>query len=277
MNNSLTSILDYLLEKRGFDFSGYNPSMVERRIGQRVAAIGCKDFGDYLLYVKERSDEIDNILDVLTINVSRFFRNTLTFELLAEKILPTIITKKLENNDESIRVWSAGCATGEEPYSVAIVLNDLLCREELTMNSHIFATDIDSKSLDGAIKAIYPISSVENIKYRLLKKYFTQTQSGQSFQVVPEIRDKVLFSFYDILDKKHKVPPESIFGNFDLVFCRNLLIYFNKQYQETIFERLYQSLSQNGYLILGRAEAPTIKYQRYFKRVFDFSTIYKKQ
>ncbi|MBF0230441.1 MAG: protein-glutamate O-methyltransferase CheR [Desulfamplus sp.] len=277
MDNWLKSILDYLLEKRGFDFSGYSPSMVQRRIWQRVAAIGCKDFSDYLLYVKENSDEIDNILDVLTINVSRFFRNTLTFELLAERILPTIIMEKLERNDKSIRVWSAGCAMGEEPYSVAIVLDDLLCREELIMNLHIFATDIDSKSLDVAVKALYPISSVENIKYRLLRKYFTQTQSGQSFQVVPEIRDKVIFSFYDILDKKHRVPPESIFGNFDLVFCRNLLIYFNTEYQETIFERLHQSLNQNGYLILGSAEAPTIKYQRHFKKVFDFSTIYKKQ
>ena len=275
INSSLKPILDYLMEKRGFDFSGYHPAMLARRIGHRVADLNCKDFNDYLFHVKNNPDETDRLLDVITINVSRFFRDTLTFELLADRILPAIVLEKARRQDPSLRIWSAGCAMGEEPYSVAILIHELLRKEGLMMNLHMFATDIDAKILEGAAKAVYPLSSVENIKYRLLARYFTP--AGDCFRLVPEIRDQVNFSLYDMLDKKHMVPPESIFGNFDLVLCRNLLIYFNTDYQDTLFAKLHHALAPNGILILGEAEAPTLKYQRYFNRITDFGPIYRKK
>jgi chemotaxis protein methyltransferase CheR len=270
----ITPIIDYLLERRCFDFSGYHPAMLERRIDQRLTATACKDFGEYLFCLQENPDELDRLLDVITINVSRFFRDTLTFELIADRLLPAISREKALSSDHSLRVWSAGCARGEEPYSLAILIHELLRKEEVSMNLHLFATDIDNRALKDARKALYPLSSVENIKHRLLTKYFTP--DGASFRLVPEIKKRVSFSLYDMLDKKHSVPPETIFGNFDIVLCRNLLIYFNIEYQEMIFSRLYHSLANHGYLILGEAEAPTIKYQRHFSRVFDFSPIYRK-
>ncbi|MCK8602835.1 CheR family methyltransferase [Desulfoferrobacter suflitae] len=274
-DSGIESILDYLMEKRGFDFSGYHPAMLERRIGHRMITAHCSNYHDYLAYVKDSTSEMDQLLDAITINVSRFFRDTLTFEVLAERILPFIVHEKIRLGDRSLRIWSAGCAMGEEPYSVAILIHELLCREELVLDVHIFATDIDARVLKDALRAVYPVSSVDHIKYRLLIKYFTQ--EGGSFRLVPEIRQLVTFSLYDMLDTKHCVPPESIFGNFDLVFCRNLLIYFNPKYQQTIFAKLHHALARNGYLILGEAEAPTLKYQRYFSRVLDFSPIYRKR
>ncbi len=271
----LKLILDYLDEKRGFDFSGYHQPMLERRIRRRLTATNCKDFSEYLSCLQKKPDELDHLLDVITINVSRFFRDTLTFELIAERILPEIIREKIQARDQSFRVWSAGCARGEEPYSLAILVHELLCKEEVGMNLHLFATDIDGKILKEAGKAIYPLTSIENMKHRLLTKYFTP--KGNSFQLIPEIRDLVTFSHYDMLDKRRSVPPESVFGNFDMVLCRNLLIYFNTEYQETIFERLYHSLANHGYLILGEAEAPTIRYRHHFSRVYDFSPIYRKR
>jgi len=157
---------------------------------------------------------------------------------------------------------------------LAILINELLSKEGVAMNLHIFATDIDENTLKGARKAVYPPSSVENIKHRLLTKHFTPV--GASFRLIAEIKDLVTFSLYDMLDKKRSVPQESVFGNFDLVLCRNLLIYFNTEYQETIFEKLHRSLARDGYLILGEAETPTITYQRHFRRVIDFSPIYRK-
>jgi chemotaxis methyl-accepting protein methylase len=275
INSSLKPILDYLMEKRGFDFSGYHPAMLARRIGNRLTDLNCKDFNDYLVHVKDNPAEIDLLLDVITINVSRFFRDTLTFELMADRILPAMVLEKAHQSDASLRIWSAGCAMGEEPYSVAILIHELLRKEGLMMNLHIFATDIDEKILKGAKKAVYPLSSIENIKYRLLTRYFTPAED--CFRLVPEIRNQVSFSLYDILEKKHMVPPESIFGNFDLVLCRNLLIYFNTGYQDILFAKLHHSLAPNGILILGEAEAPTLKYQHSFSRITDFGPIYRKK
>jgi chemotaxis methyl-accepting protein methylase len=270
----LKPILDYLMEMRGFDFSGYRPAMLERRIGQRLTATACKDFSEYLSYLLKNPAELDNLLDVITINVSRFFRDTLTFELIADRILPAIVLEKARLKNPSLRIWSAGCARGEEPYSMAILIQELLKKEKIAMDIHLFATDIDCGVLADAGKALYPLSSVENIKHRLLTKYFTS--EGACFRLIPDIKKQVSFSLYDMLNKKHSVPPESVFGNFDLVLCRNLLIYFNIDYQETIFAKLYHSLANHGMLILGEAEAPTMTYRRHFHRVIDFSPIYRK-
>jgi len=271
----LQPILDYLLEERGFDFSGYHPAMLERRIGRRLTATACRDLKEYLDCLQQNAAEMDRLTDVITINVSRFFRDTLTFELIADRILPALIREKTEAGDHSLRVWSAGCAKGEEPYSLAILIHELLRKEEAAMNLHLFATDIDCGALTEAGKALYPAGSVENIKYQHLTKYFLP--EGPSFRLVPEIKKLVTFTHYDMLDKKHSVPPESIFGNFDLVLCRNLLIYFTTEYQNTIFEKLYHALANHGYLILGKAEAPTMTYQRHLSRVFDLSPIYRKR
>jgi chemotaxis methyl-accepting protein methylase len=251
INGGLKPLLDYVMKKRCFDFSGYRPSILANRIEKRRIALNCKTFDEYLSYVETDTHEIDRLIDAITINVSRFFRDTLVFELLADRILPAIVHEKIRNQDHSLRIWSAGCARGEEPYSIAILLNELFRKEKLKIDLHIFATDIDATVLELARKAVYPLSSVKNSKYRLLMKYFTVT--GDDFELIPEIKDQVIFSSYDMLDKKHYVPPESIFGNFDLVLCRNLLIYFNARYQEIIFTKLHQALSQNGYLVLGEA------------------------
>ena len=272
--DGLKPIVDYLLEVRGFDFSGYHRAMLTRRIEQRLAAVSCEYFHEYLYFIERHNDEIDKLLGVLTINVSQFFRDPLTFELLADRVLPTILQEKARQHDPSLRIWSAGCAMGEEPYSVAILVHELLQKEGLAMNVHIFATDIDEAVLAAAATAVYAEASIANIKYRLLDKYFTRV--GEGFRLLPEITEQVSFSLYDMLDKKHCVPPASIFGNFDLVLCRNLLIYFNTLCQETIFAKLHHALANHGCLILGEAEAPTIKYQRYFKRQLDFSPIYWK-
>lgn len=271
----LKPILDYLMGKRGLDFSGYHPAMLARRMGHRMKELNCNDFKDYLSFIERNTAEIDTLLNVITINVSRFFRDPLTFELLAERILPAIVLEKIQHRDDSLRIWSAGCARGEEPYSMAILIRELLLKDGLTMTPHIFATDIDTNILAGAEKAVYPVDSLEHIKYRLLKKYFIRT--GRQFRLIREIRDQVIFSFHDMLDKRHMVPPESIFGNFDLVLCRNLLIYFNPAYQETIFDKLRGALAHNGYLILGETETPPLNSQIYFNRVVDFSPVYRKK
>lgn len=274
MNNELALIINYLNEKRGFDFSGCRSSMVERRIRKRLMATRSRDFYEYLHYLERRPDELDNLLDVLTINVSSFVRDTLAFEYIARMILPSIVFYKRQMHDNSLRVWSAGCATGEEPYSIAMLVTELLEKEDLALNLNIFATDIDSGSLRKAQEGIYSSDNVADVKYGLLKKYFTL--KDDSFRVIPKIKELVSFSHYDILDKRTYVPPESVFGAFDLVLCRNVLIYFHIGYQHILFDKLYRSLATNGYLVLGEREVPIERYQMRFRKVSECCHIYQK-
>ncbi|MBC2695307.1 MAG: protein-glutamate O-methyltransferase CheR [Desulfobacteraceae bacterium] len=274
MNNDLKLILKYLNEKRSFDFSGYRASMIERRAGKRLSASKCKDYDEYLHFIREHPDEIDNLVDVLTINVSRFFRDSLSFEYIAERILPVIVHEKKNSADHCLRIWSTGCSMGEEPYTLAILINEIFEKEDFNFNLNIFATDIDSRALKKAKEAVYSFESIKDVKYRLLTKYFMTER--ESFRLIPEIKNVVTFAFYNMLEKKSCVPPESIYGDFDMVFCRNVLIYFNTKYQDLIFDKLYRALAKHGYLILGEAEKPSIKFQTHFKKVSECCHLYQK-
>ncbi|MCP4761689.1 MAG: protein-glutamate O-methyltransferase CheR [archaeon] len=270
----MNKILGYLKTNQGFDFSGNRPDMIKRRITNRLTDTKCIDYKQYLSYLQNNSKELDYLIDALTINVSRFFRNTLTFEYIADILLHDIITQKSVTSDTTLRIWSAGCATGEEPYSIAILINELMKKENLNIKLNIFATDIDKTSLTNAKKGNYPFESVKGIKYHLLKKYFTIKE--ECYSLNSEIKDLVRFYTYDMLDKKTYVPEKSVFGDFDLVLCRNLLIYFQNDYQKIIFDKLYRALSKKGHLILGEAETPLIKYQKSLIKKNEYCNIYQK-
>jgi len=273
-DTTLKSIIDYLKTNRGVDFSGHRPSMVGRHVRQRLAALKCKNYNEYFRLIQENDSELDSLIDVLTINVSRFFRNALTFEYFTDKVLPVIVHRKADAGDRSLRIWSTACSTGEEPYSVAIIVNEFLKKENIDLTLNIFATDIDDRAIESAKRGIYPLESVENIKYRLLRRYFIA--DGEFFKLGSRIKDLVMFTHYDILDERRYVPSESVFGNFDIVLCRNLLIYFNIASQERIFGKLHHALADDGCLILGEAEAPTGKYQKRFRKINDCCHIYGK-
>src|SRR5665811_2084157 len=136
-------ILNFVKEKRGFDFSGLREQMLERRIQKRVISTFCKDFDGYFTFLCQQPTEIDKLIDVLTINVSHFFRDALTFEYLREIVIPKIVFEKVKENNKSLRIWSAGCSFGEEPYSIALLLNEILNKEAIEIQLNIFATDID--------------------------------------------------------------------------------------------------------------------------------------
>jgi chemotaxis protein methyltransferase CheR len=269
------NILNLLKHQRGFDFSGYRQSMLERRIQKRVYATNTRNFDNYFEYLKQYPDEFDNLIDVFTINVSQFFRNSFSFEYISKIIIPKLLSEKARINDNSLRIWSAGCSFGEEPYSVAIIINELLEKEELQIKPHIFATDIDRKALERASDGSYGFNSIENVKYGILNKYFIK--EDDQFMVDPEIKNKVQFSFYDLLDKNRLVPPESIFGGFDIVLCRNVLIYFEPEFQKIIFNKLYKSLNNRGYLILGEAEVPVEGFRNEFTKESKCCKIYRKR
>lgn len=274
MNRDLQSIILYLKEKRSLDFSGYRPAFLEKQVTYRLQRNKLKNFSDYFRYLQEAPGETSELIHTLTISVSSFFRNPLTFACIEEKILPSILREKYRSNDTTFRIWSSGCSAGEEPYSIAILLHEMLQKEKLNFHLNLFATDIDHKSLNKAQQALYPKESLQNVRFGLLEKYFTT--DGQLFRLASEIRDMVLFCNYNMLYKKSYAPPESIFGGFDLILCRNLLIYFNTEVQHIIFNKLYRSLKAKGYLVLGEAEKPPDKFKNCFVEVVEGSHIYQK-
>jgi chemotaxis methyl-accepting protein methylase len=267
------SIIELLHRLRGVDFSGYTPALLDRQVRRRMADGGFDDLAAYRAHLIAAPDELDRLLSAFTVNVSSFFRNPLTFDYLAERILPALMAGKKQQKSASLRIWCAGCSFGAEPYSVAILLHELMQRESQPIESYIFATDIDKNVLQQAREGNYPAESIENVNYRQLKKYFRE--EGELFKLDARIRKMVNFSLHDLLDAHTYVPPESVFGAFDLVFCRNVLIYLEKEYQQIVFDKLYHSLAAGGYLVLGEAEVPPPALAGSFRPVGDCH-IYRK-
>ena len=274
INQDILEILNLLFTNKGIDLSGSNPEFLSRRINRRIQATNTNDFKTYLEYLNKTNSEFDFLADILTINYSRFFRNAFTFNYIKSIVIPKLIQQKINSNNKEIRIWSAGCATGEEAYSIAIMLDQYLLENKLDINISVFATDIDEKAIRSAKKAAYPTEAIQEIEHGVLSNYFIYEDNR--YNVIPRIKKKVHFSTFDLLNTKNQVPEESIFGHFDLIFCRNVLIYFNKAYQDRILNKLHKTMHASTYLILGESEEPALEQTSMFLKTNNLFKVYKK-
>jgi len=274
MNDSFPKIFSLIKDFSGYDFSGYKYSIFDKCLKKRIAATKSKNIDLYLQYIEKNIEEIKQLRNALTINVTAFFRDSLTFEYISYVLLPELISAKIETKNYSIRIWSAGCSTGEEAYSIAMILNELLKKQDSNFDIAIFGTDIDENALKKALDACYSYEKMKNIKLELLNNYFDQ-QNGV-YKLKDDIINIVNFSIYDMLDPRNYVPPESIYGNFDIVFCKNVMIYYQKKYQKIIFKKLYRSITGHGFLVMDKSEAPNPDFNRQFKKVNKYCSIYEK-
>ena len=274
MQEMIDQILVYLRDRTGHDFSGNQSSMIMRRLKARLATVGAASHQDYLDYLKQDDNELNNLIESLTVNVTQFFRDSLTWEYLNHQLLPGIFAEKAKSNDDALRIWSAGCASGEEAYSAALLFNEYIEKEKLNIVPMIFATDINHSVLNFARSGVYASPSLSNMKYGILQKYFSPVET--KFEISSEIKSYVSFSKYDMLEQATHFPSESIYGAFDMVFCRNLLIYFKPEPQEIILEKLYHSLTHRGLLILGESERPVGKFKGKFQELTNMCRIYRK-
>ncbi|MBE0646622.1 MAG: protein-glutamate O-methyltransferase CheR [Bacteroidales bacterium] len=270
----INQILDDIKQIHGFDFSGYHPAMLERRITNRLFATGNLQLHAYAELLHHDPKEMDHLLDTLTINVSRFFRDSFTFECISNLVIPEICQRKLKKGDPTLRIWSAGCASGEEAYTIGIIAKEVTGKLDVPIDLHIFATDIDQNILKKARQGVFSAESFSETKMGIIEKYFTK--NNDRFEIHAEIRELIQFSNQDLLDEKQAIPQESVFADFDLVLCRNVLIYFNKEVQLKIFNNLYRSLSSDGLLVLGEAEIPVSSYKSRFRSESTCCKIYRK-
>ncbi|MEK6764924.1 MAG: protein-glutamate O-methyltransferase CheR [Planctomycetota bacterium] len=272
-DKDLQQLLQKVFEERGFDFRQYKMSMLKRRMERRLTVTRSESYIDYAKLLDSHPEEYKKLFDDLTINVSRFFRNPLTFELIYKVVLPDMIEYKQISMDNMIRIWSAGCANGEEPYSVAILLAELLGKQLKNYNITIYATDIDTDALNDAKTGIYSGESVAEVKKGLLDKYF---HFDGNYRIKEHVKELVDFSYHDLTSEKFIAPTKSVFVNFDLILCRNVLIYFSRPLQDKVFNNFTHDLNKKGYLILGEAETLPDDFKNDFVCGNNLSKIYQK-
>jgi chemotaxis methyl-accepting protein methylase len=214
--------------------------------------VGIADPSEYLVRLYGDHSECDQLIGVLAVNVTSFFRDPVVFEVLAQSVLPDLVSKAARKKNREVRIWCAGCATGEEAYSVAILLDAALKNAECQLRPLVFGTDINENSLKTAERGSYRREKLENVKLGILDRYFMP--NGEEQEVNREIKSMVAFSHDDLTAGERFAPAQSVFGGFDLMLCRNVLIYFTKELQETVLGKLHRSLDAGGVLVLGSAE-----------------------
>jgi two-component system CheB/CheR fusion protein len=238
----LDAVYDMLQREFGIDFTHYKPSTVTRRIERRLKLSRADDIATYVERLKHERSELDTLYRDLLIGVTRFFRNEEAFKLLETKVLPEIARNK--EKGAPLRVWIAGCATGEEAYSVAILLHELAAREG-NRQVKVFATDVHRGSLEVAARGVYDEESVANVSNERLERYFMR--HGKNFQVVGDLRQSIVFAAHDVIR-------DAPFTRLDLVTCRNLLIYLQPPAQQRVLSNFHFALSRGGVVFLGPSE-----------------------
>jgi chemotaxis methyl-accepting protein methylase len=250
MDQDLNRISEIMLQKTGRNISAFNVGFIEQALHERQTKMGILLFEDYIKLLEKDDQEIKLLNHDLNNTTSQFFRDELTFSLLEHTVLPHLM---YENKGEhEIRGWSAGCARGQEPYSIAILFEEFQMKINKKIPYRIFATDISKTALSFAKEGIYDLNAVEKIKLKTINQHFTIKNS--MYHLNQTIKDNVLFSQQDLCDHNLHYPTESIYGGFDLIFCCNVLIYYKPKQQKEIIEKLIQALNVNGFLIVGESE-----------------------
>ncbi len=241
----LAEIIDLLRTKTDHDFTLYKPGTLQRRIERRMAmaAVGTGDMNRYLEILRADTGELDILAQDLLINVTSFFRDPKVFEFLAEKIVPDLV--KGHTHDRSLRIWIAGCSTGEETYSIAMLFREQIAAAKQDIKLQILASDVDPEAIAVAREGFYPETIEADVSPARLARFFSKEDHG--YRILPELRATVVFTVQDVLAD----PP---FSRLDLVSCRNLLIYLRPEAQSKIISLFHFALREGGILLLGNSE-----------------------
>ncbi len=244
-DDELEELLEFIRDERGFDFTGYKRASIGRRARRRARELGIRSLSEYRDVLEADVDEFTALFNTILINLTGFFRDPAAWRYLETEIIPQVISR--HDGDEPIRLWSAGCATGEEPYTLAMIVANRLGIDETARRVKIYATDVDLEALAQARAAVYSEKSVHDVPEELRSTYFERDIHDRGWVVTPTLRRTVVFGRLDLT----RDPPIS---RVDLVACRNTLMYLNSETQEFVIPRLQYALGGDGFLFLGRAE-----------------------
>jgi two-component system CheB/CheR fusion protein len=242
-DTTLDALLELVKETRGFDFTGYKRSTLERRVAKRMAAVGTERYDDYVDFIELNGEEFAELFTTLLINTTGFFRDPQTWEYVAAEIAPQLLDARAP--DSPIRVWCAGCASGEEPYTVAMVLARVMGDPGFRERVKIYATDIDDEALGQARHGTYLPRQIEDVPPDALERFFERTDQRYVFR--KDLRRCVIFGRNDLVQ-------DAPISRIDLLVCRNTLMYFTAETQAQILRRFHFGLDDDGYLLLGKSE-----------------------
>ena len=255
------------------EISCYDESFLVKSLEKRLAATSCATIADYCEYLADHDGEAEEFYRSLNITYSEFFRNPLTFDVLEQRVLPALIDEKLELGRSEIRIWSAGCSAGQESYSIAILLDELISARKIPLSFRIFASDISDESLASARRGVYDAAALQNVKLKHIQSCF-ESHNG-SYSIDGRLQQKIEFSYYDLLDERSTCPSGSIYGDFDIVFCSNLLFYYRPEIRTLILKKVCCALSRGGYLVTGEAERAIVESSS-LSEIFPMSAVYRK-
>jgi two-component system, chemotaxis family, CheB/CheR fusion protein len=240
---TLDVLLDFVKRTRGFDFTGYKRSTIDRRVAKRMGELGLESYDDYVDHLELHPEEFEALFNTILINVTGFFRDASTWDHLASDVVPQLLASRPP--DAAIRVWSAGCASGEEAYTVAMVFAKALGESAFVNRVKIYATDIDEEALDTARHGTYAARAVEDVPREALERFFERSDQRYTFR--RDLRRAVIFGRNDLVQ-------DAPISRIDLLVCRNTLMYFNAETQSRILRRFHFALDDDGMLVLGKSE-----------------------
>lgn len=264
----LDKFMGALLSDRGLDLTQYRRAYIERRLAARMRTLEMNSYREYSEKLLSEPDEYSHLIDVLTINVTDFFRDKPVWDILRKRVVPDMLAEKFRGRSRTIRVWSAGCATGEEPYSIAMMLLDALGEDADKFLITILGTDLDPDVLETASKGLYANASLKNIPPSYQVR-FVRSVGKESFEILPEVRRLVRFKNVSLFEGT----PMRVA---DLVLCRNVFIYLDRPRQAKVLESFWTALARGGYMVLGRSEKLSIESARRFDPIEPKERVYRK-
>jgi chemotaxis protein methyltransferase CheR len=232
-----------IYDESGIHFSESNRTILESRLKERLRVAALDSVGRYYEHVRNNQDELKVLLDAVTTNLTRFFRNAAHWETFENYVLPQIIERKRGTAERTVRIWSAGCSTGEEAYTIAMELLEFL---PAGFTFEVLASDLSLKSLMVGQQGFYPDTRISGIPEKYLEKYFDRKDNG--YQIKDSVRKLIKFDYHNLKNDSGK-------RNLDVIFCRNVLIYFDEAAQKAVIDRFWQALAPQSYLFIGHSES----------------------
>ena len=253
----VSELVETLRLAHGLDVSNFSEDFLARSFERRRQVLADMSAPAYMRLLEQEKPEADVFMRSLEIHHSEFFRDPLVFALLEQRLLPELARTKATSDYPELRVWSAGCAAGQEAYSIAILLRELSETAGIPVRFRLFATDNSEEQLQCAVAGVYPSNAMGNVALRHLERWFSRHEDA--YVVAPELRELVDFSIHGLLDEYSGSPSASIFAEFDLVFCCNLLFYYRPDCQRRMLDRLRRCLAPQGCLVTGEAEREIVQ------------------
>ncbi len=251
MKNKNTDIIDCIKTQYNIDISGYDDDFIAKSLDKRMLITSCNSPSEYHDFLETNYEEGVNFYRSLFVSYSEFFRNSLTTAVLENMIIPSLLLRKTKMPDRTIRIWSVATAGGQEAYSLAIMLEEALEQYVSNIRYMIFATDIDKEIINTAAKGAFYENSLENCKVKYLDKYF-DINNGM-YIIKDALKKNIDFSVFNLLSENNS-PPSSIFSDFDIIICANILIYYKEKYRNKIMKKLKNAMAENGLIISSESE-----------------------